>query len=115
MTADILSVTTLEGPDASRVLIVTGEIDRDTRRHLSDAAGKVIADGHHRLILDLSGLSFCDSSGLSLLVDLHRETQTKSGWLRLVAASPVLCDMLRVTNLDRMFTVYDTVEAAAAT
>lgn len=112
MTSDILTVTAHDGPGASTVLKATGEIDRDSRERLRLVAEQAIIDGHPRVVIDLSAVTFCDSSGLSLLVDLHREAEAHGGWLRLAAAHAVLRDMLRITHLDRLFATYDTVEAA---
>jgi anti-sigma B factor antagonist len=113
-TSDILTVVSREGPGGSTVLTVTGEIDRDSRAFLREAADEAIGRGDRRLVLHLAGLDFCDSSGLSLFVDLHRECATGSGWMRIAAASPVLLEMMRVTNLNRLLAVYDTTEAATA-
>jgi anti-sigma B factor antagonist len=112
MTPDILTVTVHDGPGARTVLVATGEIDRDSRESLRQVAEQAIGEGHDRLVLDLAKVTFCDSSGLSLLVDLHREAEAHGGWLRLAAAHPVLRDMLQITHLDRLLAAYDSVEAA---
>jgi anti-sigma B factor antagonist len=113
-TSDFLTVTTHDGPGASRVLVAAGEIDRDSRDLLRHPAEQAIGEGHHRLVVDLSAVTFCDSSGLALLVDLHRDAEAHGGWLRLAAVPPLLRDMLGITNLDRLFVCHDTVEAATA-
>jgi anti-anti-sigma factor len=112
MTPDILSVTTQDGPAASCVLVVAGEIDRDSRDNLRRAAEQAISEGHHRLIADLAAVSFCDSSGLSLFIDLQRETEAHGGWFRLVGARPVLQEVLRITNLDRLLPIHASIAAA---
>nr|WP_296072202.1 STAS domain-containing protein [uncultured Actinoplanes sp.] len=112
MTPDILTVTTQDGPGVSTVLAVSGEIDRDSRDFLEDAAEEALRRGRPRLVLDAAGVTFCDSSGLSLLVDLHRRTTGQGGWLRLAGAPPLLRTMLRVTHLDQLFPLYDTVPEA---
>jgi anti-sigma B factor antagonist len=106
VTSDILTVTAHDGP-AGRVLVAAGEIDRDSRCQLRDAADRAIGGGHHRLVVDLAAVTFCDSSGLSLLVDLHRETQARGGGLRLTGVPPLLRTMLGVTHLDRLFELDD--------
>ena len=109
---DILTATVQDGPAGSSVVVAAGEIDRDSRRHLRRAADEALGNGRHRLVLDLSAVSYCDSSGLSLFVDLHREAKAAGGWLRLVGAQPLLQHMLGATNLDRILALYDSVEAA---
>ena len=113
-TSDFLSVTQQDGPGGHRVLVVAGEIDRDSRDTLNGAAERATGEADPHLVIDLTGVTFCDSSGLSLFVDLHRRAQARGGWLRLAAPGPVLTDMLRITNLNRMLEVYDTVADATA-
>ena len=113
MTPDILAVVSSDGAGAATVLTVVGEIDRDSREQLRRAAEAALERGRRRLILDLSAVTFCDSGGLSLLVDLHRRTRERDGWLRLVAVPPYLGSIFRITRLERLFDCRDTVEAAA--
>ncbi|MFC7533873.1 STAS domain-containing protein [Actinoplanes sp. GCM10030250] len=112
MASDILTVTVKDVPGAGTVIAVAGEIDRDSRDELRRAADIALLAGHLRLILDVGAVTFCDSSGLSFFVDLHRQTQAQGGWLRLAGASPDLRSMLTVTNLDHLLAVFPTVEQA---
>jgi anti-sigma B factor antagonist len=114
MTPDILTVTAQDGAGLITVLSVAGEIDRDSRDFLEKAAEEAMRRGRRRLILDAAGVTFCDSSGLSLLVELHRRTTSEGGWLRLAAPPALLRSMLRVTHLDQLFPLYDSVAEAAA-
>ena len=109
----ILTVTDHDLPDGATVLAAVGEIDRDSAKVLREAAERAVGRGHRRLILDLAKVTFCDSSGLSLFIDLHRRADADGGWLRMAGLPTELRSMLRVTHLDQLFAVYDTVEAAA--
>ena len=105
MQPDILTVTVREGPASSVILVAAGEIDRDSRDELDRAADEVLSGGVYRLMIDVAAVSFCDSSGLSLFIDLHRRTRRHDGWLRLVSVPPYLREMLRVTHLDEMIEI----------
>jgi anti-sigma B factor antagonist len=108
----ILTVTDHDLPDGTTVLTVVGEIDRDSGKDLRAVAEEAAGRGQRRLILDLAKVTFCDSSGLSLFIDLHRQAVASAGWLRLAGPPAELRSMMRVTHLDRLFALYDTVEAA---
>lgn len=112
MAEQILKVTAehLTGPLA--VLRATGEIDRDSIQLLGDAAQEALDRGAHRLIIDLAAVTFCDSSGLRLFVQLHRQTATRGGSLRLAALQPPLWMVLQATNLDRLLAAHPTVDEA---
>ena len=54
--------------DAGRArLRLTGELDYDTAPELIAAVAELRGDGYQELVIDLAGVSLCDSSGLSAL------------------------------------------------
>jgi hypothetical protein len=53
--------------------------------------------------MDLSGLTFCDASGLSVLARVARRARKAGGQLRMVAARPALMKIIRITGLDRSY------------
>ena len=116
MTNEMLTVTTTTGGERVAVLSAAGEIDHDSRLTLEDAADAALQGGRHRLVIDLAGVTFCDSGGLSLFVDLHKKTTALGGELRLAAVQPAVTAVLLATNLDRLLPLHPTaVEALAAT
>lgn len=67
-----LTVDLQEDGDRS-VLALTGELDLDSVGRLRERAQEQVTAGKAKvLVLDMSGLSFIDSSGLGLLIDLRR-------------------------------------------
>jgi anti-sigma B factor antagonist len=74
--------------------------------HLKDA----VADGKSRLAVDLSDVSFIDSTGLGTLVSGLKAARKAEGDLRLVAPSPQAKRLLRLTTLDRVFVTSDTLD-----
>jgi anti-anti-sigma factor len=114
MTEQILEATVGRTPSGTAVLAAAGEIDHGSRRVLEDLAERVLDEVGPRVILDLSLVTFCDSGGLSLCVELHRRTTARGGWLRVAGASGPVLTVLHVANLDRLFPLYDTVADADA-
>ncbi|MFG2120775.1 STAS domain-containing protein [Streptomyces sp. NPDC048710] len=66
------------------VLRVSGELDLMTSPVLRQRVHDVVAEGHHSLILDLSEVFFCDSSGVGVLVAARRLIRSCQGRLRLI-------------------------------
>jgi anti-anti-sigma factor len=61
------------GLDGDAMVVLTGELDMATASDLTEVLGQVIAHGPQDVVLDFSGLSFIDSSGIAALVDAqHR-------------------------------------------
>ncbi|MEU3163879.1 STAS domain-containing protein [Streptosporangium sp. NPDC006930] len=77
----------------------------------SPAAGAEVAP---RLILDLEGLTFCDSTGLAELLWILRKSQETRTRLVLAGASRTLRHMMAVTGLLAHFTMATSVETALA-
>lgn len=66
------------------VLQVSGELDLVTSPVLRQRVHDVVAEGHHSLILDLSEVFFCDSSGVGVLIAARRLIRSCQGRLRLI-------------------------------
>ena len=94
------------------VLTAAGEIDHDSQSVLGEAAAAAFESGGRRLVIDLAGVPFCDSGGLSLFVRLHRQAVERGGSLRLAGAQDSVRSVLTITSLDRMFPLHPTVEQA---
>lgn len=97
---------------AATVLRARGVIDHGSRDVLREVAVTALEQGRVRLVADLHQVSLCDSSGLSMLVELHRRAGAGGGWLRLACLRPLVRTALSLTNLDRLLPVYDTVDEA---
>jgi anti-sigma B factor antagonist len=93
-----IDVATLDGTTIR--LALSGDLDYDT---VAELAGLTFDAGYRRLDVDLSGLAFIDSSGLAALVRLQRQVEGADAELRVVALTPYLRNLLRITALDKLF------------
>ncbi|MBO0806928.1 MAG: STAS domain-containing protein [Actinobacteria bacterium] len=86
---------------------LSGEIDLVTAPELIAAlqAPQVSPPGS-LVLLDLSGLGFCDVTGLNALVRARRILSERGAWLALAAPPPSLLKLLAVTGVDQLFEVY---------
>ncbi|MFF1282241.1 STAS domain-containing protein [Streptomyces sp. NPDC058299] len=66
------------------VLLVSGELDLMTSPLLRQRVHDVVAEGHHSLVVDLSDVFFCDSSGVGVLIASRRLIRSCQGRLRLI-------------------------------
>lgn len=66
------------------VLRVVGELDLATSPTVRQRVHDAVADGRRRLVLDLSEVLFCDSSGVGVLVGARRLMRSCAGELRLI-------------------------------
>ncbi len=99
---------------ATGVISVLGEIDLSTASRVREAVGDHIDAGVCRLVLDLSEVTFMDSTGLGLLVGAHKATTARGGGLRVVCDNPRLLRLLAVTGLSRSMVVHPTLDEAVS-
>jgi anti-anti-sigma factor len=89
-----------------------GDLDIATTPVLRERLLSVLCLGTPLLVLDLSGVSFCDVSALAVLIGTQRRARGLGITVRLVAPRPQMAKLLRVTGLDRVFTICATLDDA---
>ncbi|MEU7018126.1 STAS domain-containing protein [Streptomyces sp. NPDC046385] len=108
-----LSVRTRPEPRAGTVVLaVHGELDHDTAAPLRDALAE--ADGSSRVVVDCSGLRFCDSTGLNVLLRARLRLTEDGGRLDLAGLRPPVDRMFEITGAHTVFQVYEDTAAALA-
>ncbi|MDE3057672.1 MAG: STAS domain-containing protein [Bacteroidota bacterium] len=65
------------------------------------------------LIVDLSDVEFCDSSGLSALLIAERQMRQHGGKVKLIGVKKRVMDLLKISQLDRVFHIFDNLAKAA--
>ncbi len=94
------------------VIAVHGELDIATTAALRDRVLALLSDTSTPVIINLAGVSFCDAAGLALLVGAQRRARLHGLSITLAAPRPHLSKLLRITGLDRAFTVHATLAGA---
>ena len=91
---------------------LSGELDVATAPAVLEQLLGMLRPASSRLVVDLSRVSFCDASGLAVLVSTARRAGLLGGFLRLAAVSPQTDRVLHITGLHRSFDIFPTVDAA---
>lgn len=87
---------------------VAGDLDIATAPQLRAQALALIEQAHRHLILDLSGVTFCDSSGFNALVGIYRCARTADGSLVLAAVPGRLERLLDLTGISTLLPAHPT-------
>jgi anti-sigma B factor antagonist len=90
---------------AQLVVALHGEIDMVSAGDIHTAAVAAVESGYATLVLDLSGVTFLDSSGLKALVTAHKTMTTACGQLVLRRPAEPVSTVLAVANLDVFFRI----------
>ena len=96
------------------IVRLKGRLDLVSAPAVKNEFVKAVSDGATRLIVDLSGVSFVDSSGLGALIGGLRVARTAGGDLRIASPGEQARVILGLTTLDRVLTPHESVDAALA-
>ena len=102
------------------IVALAGEIDLYTAPRLQSELAAALASGGParlvglladglpaRVIIDMSGVEFCDSTGMNVLLAAHRRATEQGGSLELAGPRPAVRKILQVTGLETVFTVHE--------
>jgi len=89
--------------DGYQVVSVTGELDIATAEQAYAYISEIIDGRPAPVSVDLSGLTFCDASGLGVLARIARHARQAGRQLRLTSVRPSVMKIMRITGLDRAF------------
>lgn len=91
--------------DETVVLRVVGEIHATTAPEFSERLNDAIASGKTGVVLDLTGVEFIDSTGLSVLLNGLRRVTRVRGTMMLACANPTVLRLFEITKLDTTFEI----------
>jgi anti-anti-sigma factor len=94
------------------ILTISGELDIATTAAVGDRIAAVLDESALPVIIDLSGVSFCDASGLRMLLTVRRRADAYGRAVALAGPRPNVGKLLRITGLDRAFPTYSTLAQA---
>ena len=90
------------------VLALAGEIDLYTAPKLqTELTSALGASKSAHIVVDMSAVEFCDSTGMNVLLAAHRKAREQGGDLELAGPRATVRKILQVTGLETVFTVLD--------
>ena len=101
-----LSLTTQAVAERA-VVSVVGEVDLATAKSLTDHALDALRGVSPHVVIDLSGVTFMDSTGLKSLITICQRASLAGGSFAVVGATSSVHKLLKLTGLEEAFPVYD--------
>jgi len=99
-------------PDGVAIVRPVGRLDLLSAAEFKQCLAETVSGGHHRLVVDLQGIPFIDSSGLAALIGGLKAARVAGGDLRLARPGEQARVIMELTSLDRVLRLYDAVEEA---
>ncbi|MFI6513658.1 STAS domain-containing protein [Streptosporangium sp. NPDC050855] len=90
------------------IVVLGGELDYTTAEHLRYRVLELLEGGHRHLVLDVGAVTFCDSTGLRIFLDLRTVIIDRGGITILSDLTPQLERTFAMTGLSSYFTLQPT-------
>jgi anti-sigma B factor antagonist len=102
----VLRVKAIEPDDEGPLILeVAGEIDLASNPELRERMHAAFEDGHTRIVVDASKVTFIDSTGLFALSSGAKQARRHGGRLAVVAADPNVLRIFEITGMDEAFPI----------
>jgi len=88
------------------VVTVVGEVDVYTAPTLDEALSATLAEGNTCVVVDMTGVDFLDSTGLSVLVKALKRIREADGSLDVVVSVDRVAKVFRLTGLDKVIPLH---------
>ncbi|WP_033221423.1 STAS domain-containing protein [Streptomyces virginiae] len=102
--------TTSAGP----VIELAGDLDHHSAAQVRGLLSELAVEEGRQLVIDLRGLTFCDSSGITVLIAARNHALAARASIALAAVPERVVRILRIVGLDQVFPVHPTAQAAEA-
>jgi len=96
------------------LLAEEGSVDIASSPELRGELRVAVEAKRPRIVVDMGGVTFVDSSGLATLIEALQGTKKYDGQLRLCCLNPTVLGVFQLANLDNIFSIHATREEALA-
>ncbi len=107
-----IKIETRELGNEAQAVEVHGEIDVYTSPKVKEIITELIEKGNHRLIINLEGVRYIDSTGLGVLIGALKKVREKEGCINLVCNNPQIKKIFNITGLVKIFGIFNTEDEA---
>ena len=94
------------------IINVQGRLDAAAAPTFKQQVAEAISQGNIRLALHIAHVSFMDSTGLAALVSAFKAARKVDGDISIIAPSPQVQKLLKLTAMDRVFRVFPSPDEA---
>ena len=100
--------------EQTHLIAVRGEVHVSTAPEFSERLNDAIAGGKTGVVIDMTGVDFIDSTGLSVLLNGLRRVTRARGAMLIACANPTVLRLFEITKLDSTFEILPDCDEAIA-
>lgn len=102
----------IEEKNGVKVCYADGDIDINSSPQIKKVFDKVVQEKSEKVLINLKGVGYIDSSGLATLVEILKNFRSRGGKLKLCSLSNKVKSLFEITKLEKLFDIADTEEEA---
>ena len=102
----------IEEKDGVRICYAEGDIDINSSPQIKKVFDKISQERSEKVLINLKGVGYIDSSGLATLVEILKNFRSHDGKLKLCNLSNKVKSLFEITKLEKLFDITDTEEEA---
>jgi anti-sigma B factor antagonist len=94
------------------IVKVSGVVDSETVDRFGETIEQVFKDGCYNLVLDIDGLTYINTAGLSIIADAFKKSSQNRGALKILRAGDAIKELLDVVRFTKIIDIYEDEEEA---
>ncbi len=94
------------------VIKVSGVVDSETVELFGETVEGVFREGCYNIIMDIDGLSYINTAGLSIIADAYKRSSQNKGELKILRAGDAIKELLDVVRFTKIIGIYEDEEEA---
>ena len=112
MTNDSNIIKAIKNQGQAVIIELAGEIDIKCSGKIKNKIKEIYEDKPHTLIVDMTEVSFMDSSGLAVLVGALKQSRVNNSKLKLAGMTKDVRSIFEICKLETIFEIFDTLDKA---
>lgn len=109
-----ISVSRVGDMEEIAMIRVSGVVDSETVERFGEALEKVFEEGCYNIILNIDGLTYINTAGLSIIADAFKKASQNRGSLKILKAGDAIRELLDVVRFTKIIDIYEDEEEAVA-
>jgi len=94
------------------VIKLSGRVDVQAALELEKEMNNILSSGLNKIVFDMNDVQHLSSSGIRVLISTLRRTMSNNGWVRLARVNQAVKKILKLVELENLFTYYENVDDA---
>ncbi len=109
-----ISVSRIGDMEEIAMIRVSGVVDSETVERFGETLEKVFEEGCYNIILNIDGVTYINTAGLSIIADAFKKASQNRGSLKILKAGDAIRELLDVVRFTKIIDIYEDEEEAVA-